>query len=127
MSTSDCACSSARSVGVTATIGSSARLADAEHFSGCGNVARVARTFAGGTSGFTRDLHLAAPAEMHECQAYDSGVADLDGDGRFELIASYAGDAAGALAFPCPNAGGFAGWRIESTGAADTAARSPSR
>ena len=68
--------------------------------------------FAGSAKGFSRDLMLPTPTQMQSCQAFDAGIADLNGDGQAELIVSFAGDDPGTGAMPCDSGGGFASWHL---------------
>lgn len=64
-------------------------------------------TFRGDGNGFvTRDADIAAPEWRRGCNAYAVGLADLDGDGRDEIVAAFAGESAG-----CASQGGVEVWR----------------
>lgn len=69
-------------------------------------------SFAGTRRGFSRDLVIAPPAQMAECNAFGAVLADIDGDGRLELIVSYAGDDKGTGGPQCASGGGFRAWRL---------------
>lgn len=69
--------------------------------------------FARDANGFTRDLTLAAPSWLQDCDAYDLHAADIDDDGHVELIVSYAGEATSSGS-RCTSGGGFAVWRVNS-------------
>lgn len=71
------------------------------------------RFFRGTRRGLVPDLRLDVPAEFRGCQGSNLRLADLDGDERPELIASYAGDDAGAEGEACPSRGGFQTWRLD--------------
>jgi hypothetical protein len=65
-------------------------------------------TFRGDGHGFaTNDTVLAPPEWRAGCAAYAVDLADLDGDGRDEVIATFAGEAR------CATAGGVEVWRAE--------------
>lgn len=66
--------------------------------------------FAANANGFTRDITIETPQWLRGCEGYDLHAADIDGDGKIELIASYAGEGAGS----CASGGGFAAWRVNS-------------
>lgn len=68
-------------------------------------------SFAGTRRGFSRDLTIATPAEMAECNAFGAALADIDGDGKLELIVNYAGDNKGTGGPQCAS-GGFHAWRL---------------
>lgn len=70
-------------------------------------------TFAGTRRGFRRDLNIAPLAQMNDCLLFDAKLADIDGDGRLELIAAYAGDDGGSGTVQCAGNGGFRGWRLQ--------------
>jgi hypothetical protein len=54
-----------------------------------------------------------APAWRAGCAGYDVHLADLDGDGRLEIIASFAGEATGISLEPKNHAGGgIQAWRL---------------
>lgn len=69
--------------------------------------------FAADGEGFTRDAVVSPPEGFAGCDAYDLHAADLDADGRIELIASFAGDVSPARR-GCRSGGGFAAWRVNS-------------
>ena len=56
--------------------------------------------------GVTRDAELETPAWRRGCSAFAVRLADLDGDGRDEIIASFAGDSTA-----CTSGGGVEVWR----------------
>jgi len=66
-------------------------------------------TFARGA--FARDTVVPAPERYRGCNGHDLQLADIDGDGHAEVIASYAGD---VKATTCVSGGGFAVWRVHS-------------
>ena len=50
------------------------------------------------------------------CRGYEVALADLDGDGRDEIVAAYAGEPEGLLApMRCPSQGGLKAWHLQST------------
>jgi hypothetical protein len=64
-------------------------------------------TFRGdGREFVTRDADIPVPEWRRGCTAYAVRVADLDGDGRDEIIASFAGESTG-----CTSGGGVEVWR----------------
>jgi hypothetical protein len=69
--------------------------------------------FAGqGRGVYSADAVIPAPPAYAGCKAYDAYVHDFDGDGRLELIVSFAGEG-GAFNFnDCPTGGGFATWHL---------------
>ncbi|HET8798726.1 MAG TPA: VCBS repeat-containing protein [Thermoanaerobaculia bacterium] len=69
--------------------------------------------FAADGATFTRDARIEPPAAFAGCDAYDLAAADLDGDGRIELIASYAGETTSS-GVRCASGGGFGAWRVNS-------------
>ncbi|MBB5208446.1 FG-GAP repeat domain-containing protein [Chiayiivirga flava] len=68
--------------------------------------------FAGRADGFSRDLVLPVPEAMRGCDIFDLALADLDGDGQQDLLASYAGDTPGARRSGCTLGGGFMAWTL---------------
>lgn len=69
-------------------------------------------TFRGDGRGFaTRDADIEPPEWRRGCAAYALRLADLDGDRRAEIIATYAGESR------CASAGGVEVWRTELSGA----------
>jgi hypothetical protein len=68
-------------------------------------------TFRGDGRGFvTRDVEIAPPEWRRGCAAYAVRLADLDGDARDEVIASFAGEGSG-----CASGGGVEVWRTTQT------------
>jgi hypothetical protein len=64
-------------------------------------------TFRGDGRGFvTRDADIPVPEWRRGCTTYALRVADLDGDGRGEIIAGYAGESNG-----CSSGGGIEVWK----------------
>ena len=60
-----------------------------------------------------RDAVVALPERFRGCNGFDLHLADLDGDGRPEAIASYAGDASMTVGRQtCASGGGFAVWSV---------------
>jgi hypothetical protein len=69
--------------------------------------------FAGDGHGFvTPDLELPAPAWRAGCRGSRLRFADLDGDGRDEIVASFGDEHEGAGATGCGSGGGLAAWRV---------------
>ena len=53
-----------------------------------------------------------APEWRAGCRGYHLEIADLDGDGRNEIVAAFAGESAGPLGgTPCRSGGGFSVWK----------------
>jgi hypothetical protein len=73
-------------------------------------------TFAGDGAGFvTRDAEIAVPAWRRGCGGTHVRVADLDGDGRGEIVAAFAGERAGLDRSPaaaCTSGGGVEAWTV---------------
>ena len=67
--------------------------------------------FAGTRRGLVPDRALPAPVAFDGCSGYDLELADLDGDGGTEAIASYAGEDSGDGR--CAQGGGFQAWRLD--------------
>ena len=72
-----------------------------------------------GKGSFTREK-TGIPVAFHGCRGYHVQLADLDGDHRDEVVASFAGEATGmslpngqvvAPEEPCPSGGGIAAWK----------------
>lgn len=69
-------------------------------------------TFRGGAGGtLSRDSDITPPEWRRGCSAYGLRVADLNADGRDEIIAGFAGEESG-----CPSRGGIEVWRTVSSG-----------
>ncbi len=69
-----------------------------------------------GKGGFSLEESPEAQQPRGPCRGYGLKVADIDRDGRAEIVASYAGEA-NALYDPrrCPGKGGVAAWTLKST------------
>lgn len=84
--------------------------------------------FLGDGKGFFRQQLIPEDQQQArgDCRAYHVELADLDGDGRSEIVAGFAGEA-NALFTPdrCPSGGGLAAWKIalEPVGNAKAAAQ----
>lgn len=64
--------------------------------------------------GWQRWDAVAAPAWRAKCAGYHLEIADLDGDGRNEIIAAFAGESTTMFELEgCRNGGGFEVWRVE--------------
>ena len=76
--------------------------------------------FAGDGKGFfTREAATGIPAYEGECRGYHLELADLDKDGKDEIVAGFAGEGSPMLAPNfCPSGGGLQAWRAASPGAA---------
>jgi hypothetical protein len=87
--------------------------------------AGAATVFLGdGRGGFTRESRtLPSPGG---CQGAAAAIADLDGDGRNDLVVSYAQESSPSAAGVCPSEGGVAAWRsLPPAAAAPTTPRRP--
>lgn len=71
--------------------------------------------FAGGRNGFTADVSIPAPAWLEGCSAHDMQLADLNGDGTYEMIISFAGEPSVAGG-TCRSRGGFVAWQVRPGG-----------
>ena len=71
-------------------------------------------TFTMNGGALQRDATVRFPERYTGCTGYDVQIADLDGDGRGEVLASYAGEGATMAGAICPAGGGFAVWRVNS-------------
>ena len=71
-------------------------------------------TFTMNRNELQRDASMNAPDRYRGCNGFDVQIADLDGDGRGEVLASYAGEGATMAGTICPAGGGFAVWRVNS-------------
>lgn len=71
-------------------------------------------TFAGDGRGFfTKDVEIPTPEWRAGCSGSHVALADLDGDGKDEIVASFAGEAQAAnLGAGCPTGGGFQVWTL---------------
>jgi hypothetical protein len=69
-----------------------------------------------GKGGFSLEASPEAQQPRGPCRGYGLKMADIDRDGRQEIVASYAGEA-DAIFDPhrCPGQGGMAAWTLEST------------
>ncbi len=69
-----------------------------------------------GHGGFVRERSDELVGAGPGCRGYDVALADLDGDGRDEIVAAYAGEPEGLLApMQCPSQGGIEAWHLQST------------
>lgn len=65
-----------------------------------------------GKGGFAREKTV-PPPYPGECRGYGIKLRDLDGDGRSELVSSFAGEASAMFApLLCPSGGGITAWKI---------------
>ncbi|HXO22054.1 MAG TPA: VCBS repeat-containing protein [Thermoanaerobaculia bacterium] len=74
--------------------------------------------FHGDGKGFFTHEKTAVPAYPGECRGYHVQLADLDGDGKDEIVASFAGEPAGML-MPtegCSSGGGLNVWHLAGEG-----------
>lgn len=99
---------------------------DSGDLDGDGKLDLVALTGKGGTwvflgdgkGFFTREEATGIPAYDGECRGYHVELADLDKDGRDDIVAGFAGEGSPMLAPNfCPSGGGLQAWRAEIAGA----------
>lgn len=67
-----------------------------------------------GKGGFTREEAPEIPQYAGKCRGYHAEIADLDGDGRNDIVASFAGE--GSPVYDpdfCPSGGGLVAWRVQ--------------
>lgn len=70
-----------------------------------------------GKGGFTREEATGIPAFVGGCRGYHVELADLDRDGKDEIVSAFAGESS-ALFAPdrCTSGGGLQAWRLVSDG-----------
>jgi VCBS repeat protein/FG-GAP repeat protein len=67
-----------------------------------------------GKGGFTRETAHGIPNYPGECRGYHVQLADLDGDGRDEIVAGFAGESSAMFAPDlCPSGGGLQAWHLK--------------
>ncbi len=82
-----------------------------------------------GQGTFVREASPELPRPIKGCEGSEVRLVDLDGDGRDEVLASFAGEPTGPVGLPgvisfpgCPGQGRIYVWRVVSTGAEPAAA-----